>query len=143
MITPQRTNSPMRGKTKFDIFPIFTPLKAVMREMLSSIGRRSLLQRNPRSQKAKAPRAIESKTNSPLQPLTPSMKFCHSTSRKEAHSRSAAKAREKIYFSIFFTFILRLDQQPSKLWVLGLISGCKVTQKFKMFSNFAWLYNKL
>ena len=41
VMTPQRTNSPMRGNTKLEMFPILIPLKAVVRVMLSSIGRRS------------------------------------------------------------------------------------------------------
>jgi hypothetical protein len=44
---------------------------------------------------------------------------------------------------IFFTFIMSSCQQPSKPWFTGLNSRCKVTQKIKLFSIFAWLYNKL
>ena len=83
VMTPQRMNSPMRGKTKLDMFPILMPLKAVILVMLPSIGRRSLRQRTALSQKAKEPAAIDRSMNSHLHDFNPSMKSAHSTSLNE------------------------------------------------------------
>ena len=103
-MTPQRTNSPIRGNTKLDILPILIPLKVVVRVMLSSIGSRSLLQRKALSQKANAPAAIERRIYSHLQLKTPSMKSFHSTSRKDTHNSMAARQMETTYFSTLLIF---------------------------------------
>ena len=142
-MTPHLTNSPIRGKTKLDMLPMLIPLKVVVRVMLSSIGRRSLLQRRARSQKANAPAAMDRRMNSHLQFFIPLIKSAHSTSLNDAHSRRAARASETIYLILFLTFIISSCPQPSKLWFIRLNSRDKVTQKFKMFSTFARLYNKL
>ena len=130
VMTPHLTNSPILGNRKLDILPILMPLKVVVLDIVSSIGRSSLRQRNPLSQNAKAPAIMESATNSQRHPFMPSTKSFHSTSLNEARRRRTAKAMDIIYLTIFFTFIF-------------LIERCKVIQKFKMFSNFARLYYKL
>ena len=90
----------MRGNTKFDIFPIFTPLNAVKAEMDGSIGRRSLRHLNALSQNAKAPAAIDSAMNSHLQALTLLQNSVQSTSRKEKYRSTKAKPAERQYFNI-------------------------------------------
>ena len=126
-MTPQRTNSPILGNTKFEMLPMLIPLNVVVRDMLSSIGSRSLLQRRARSQKAKAPAAMESRIYSHLQLLTPSMKSVHSTSRNDAHSKTAAKAMEIIYFIVLLIFIIHssdgFSTESPLLWTKGNSNG--------------------
>ena len=81
--TPQRTNSPIRGNTKFAIYPILTALKVVIRLVEGSIGSRSCLQRKPLNQNAAIPAAIERTMNSQRHVRRPAIKSFHSTSRNE------------------------------------------------------------
>ena len=121
VITPHLTNSPIRGKMKFETFPIFTPLKVVTLVILSSIGKSSLRQRKALSQNAHEPAIIDRAIYSQRHALTPAINSDHSTSRKDTHKSKNAKAAEAVYLNIFFG--------------VSFIIGDKFIQNFLNFVN--------
>jgi hypothetical protein len=100
------------------MLPILIPLKAVVRDTSGEIGSRSLRQRRARSQNANEPAAIDRSTNSQRQDLRDSTKEAHSTSRKENHRSTPARAAETAYFIIFlscFFIFLKAQSYPKVL----------------------------
>ena len=83
VITPQRTNSPIRGNTKFAIYPIFTALNVVIFFVDGSIGSSNCLHLIPLSHAATMLATIASITYSHLQFLMPSMKSAQLTALNE------------------------------------------------------------